>query len=282
MKKISINELPRYSPWPARILNMEPFEQLVRDMNTIDMEYDKDKYARLLDYCKKAQHNLTVIDLKEYELSYLNEELYISREGQLYLATHREYITLENETIVKALSGPVAEVDVVVELGCGYGYNIAILDEAYPGRRWLGGEYSNNALKIAGLAHSGCRNISISRFNWYDDEWPIMGELDNIGGKALIFTKHTIEQFTYSKDVLTKITKYKNRIAGVMHLEPVYELAMGNTLLDMMRRQYTRIRGYNKDIISVLKSMDVKILDTQYDIIGGNALNPTSLVYWQF
>ena len=43
-----------------------------------------------------------------------------------------------------------------------------------------------------------------------------------------------------------------------------------------------RANDYNTDLLTATKALGVNILDVKYDLIGGNPLNPTSLVSWQF
>ena len=82
--------------------------------------------------------------------------------------------------------------------------------------------------------------------------------------------------------MLPTFKKYREKIIAVVHLEPVYELADIESTLGLMRRAYAILNDYNTDLPTTLKHMGVTILKTIYDLVGGNPLNPTSLVYWQF
>jgi hypothetical protein len=42
------------------------------------------------------------------------------------------------------------------------------------------------------------------------------------------------------------------------------------------------MNDYNADLLTTLKNMRVQILKTDIDLIGGNPLNPTSLIQWKF
>lgn len=279
MQKISIDELPKYSPWVARLLGLDPFKRPVRNIAKVDSEYDKDKYAKLLAYYQ-ANSGVTTQAIREFVLKpILHRKVCLSKDSQIFLISPADYLQIDNETLIDALAEPIATVNVVVELGCGYGHNFSVLREAYPNRTWIGGDYSQNAVKLAALLFSSYDDISVSLFNWYDDSWPIF---ESFKGKALVFTRHSVEQLPCARYVLPNFTKYREKIIGVVHLEPVYELADQETTLGMMRRAYTLLNDYNTDLLSTLKAMGVKILKTQYDLLGANPLNPTSLVYWQF
>ena len=155
---------------------------------------------------------------------------------------------------------------------------IAVLKEHFTNRTWLGGEYSANAITLGNRIFKGDTAVTITFFNWYDSEWPI---LENIQGQALVFTRHSIEQLPLSGNIMSMFAKYRDKIHAVVHLEPVYEL-FDDTMLGMLRRAYTHLNDYNIDLLSTIKNMDVNIRQIQYDIFGSNPLNPTSLIYWQF
>jgi len=280
MNKISIDDLPKYSPWVGRLLGLEPFTKSVRNMDKIDAEYDKEKYAGLLADYKQLEYGTTVSMVKELEIGILHKDICISTKGQLLVMTNEECLHCGNWMLIDAIAEFIDTVDTVVELGCGYGYNLSVLSGAFHGSvTCRGGEYSQNAVKLASLLFAEQDNISVQPFNWYDEVWPIF---DEIGSKAIVFTRHSIEQLPFARDVLPTFERYKDKIAGVIHLEPVYELASGESLLDMMRRSYTRLNDYNTDLLGTLNRMNVKIIKTKYDLFGANPLNPTSLIYWEF
>ena len=66
ISKISMDELPKYTPWVARVLGLEPFSKPVRDIAKIDAQYDKDVYAKLLAYWQKHP-DTTPADIRKQE-----------------------------------------------------------------------------------------------------------------------------------------------------------------------------------------------------------------------
>ena len=280
LKNISVDELPKYTPWVRRLLHLEPFPKPVRNLAKIDAEYDKDKYAKLLAYYNK-QAGVSIADIKKQEFLPDSDTICFSRKGQIFLTPVVNFRRLDDKFLIDALAEPVSTVRVVVELGCGYGYNFSVLRNAFPHRLWLGGEYSQNAVELASHLFADCEDVSILPFNWYDDTWAILGSLEE---KALLFTRHSIEQLPQVKSIMPTFGKYKDKIAGVIHLEPVYELIDKSSTLGLMRQAYTLINNYNTDLLTTLNSMSVqsKILRIDIDLIGANPLNPTSLVQWKF
>jgi len=124
-----------------------------------------------------------------------------------------------------------------------------------------------------------CKDVSVLPFNWYDDTWEI---LESLEGKALVFTRHSIEQLSQVKSIMPTFAKYKDKIVEVVHLEPVYEQIDERSTLGLMRQAYTLMNDYNTDLLTTLNSMRVQIVRTDIDLIGANPLNPTSLVQWKF
>jgi len=168
---------------------------------------------------------------------------------------------------------------VVLELGCGYGYNLGVLREAEPDHLFIGGDYSQNAVSLARKLFRDHPEVTVSPFNFYDETWSIF---DAVEERALVFTNHAIEQLPSVKSVLSTFNKYREKIACVIHLEPVFEFNDPNTTLGLMRQSYTLINDYNKDLFTCLEGMGVKILKVEKDLFGPNPLNPTSLIVWQF
>lgn len=279
IRKINIDELPKYTPWVTRLPGLEPFAKPVRNLAKIDAEYDKDKYAKLLSYYKENP-DVSFADIrKEQSQREPKAMTYFSRKGELFLTSASNVYRLLDEVLVNVLAESISKSRIVVELGCGYGYNFSVLMNTFPGCVWLGGEYSKNAIELATHLFNDCKNVFVSYFNWYDATWDIF---DGFEEKAVVFTRHSIEQLPQAKSVMSTFAKYKDKISTVVHLEPVYELIDKDTTLGLMRQAYTLLNDYNTDLISILKSMKVQILRVEEDLIGSNPLNPTSLVQWQF
>ncbi len=278
LKRISVDELTKYTPWVGRLLHITPFSKPVRNLAKIDAEYDKDKYARMLTYFKNNPTS-SIADIEAEELAENPDTICFSKKGKLYLTSDTNFRRLQDKLLIDALSEPVSKVKVVVELGCGYGSNFSLLRNAFPNRLWLGGEYSQNAIDLARHLFVDCKDVSVVYFNWYDNVWAI---LESLTEKALVFTRHSIEQLPQMMPIMSTFGKYKDKIAEVVHLEPVCELMDKHSTLGLMRQAYALMNDYNTDLLTTLNSMGAQILKTDVDLIGANPLNPTSLVQWKF
>lgn len=280
LKEVGIYELSKYLHCDMEVLGLHEEEKtIIRDIEKIDAQYDKDIYAKLLKYLKKHP-NINHSDIRKRELKKKdNETVCFSSKNKLYLASMEEWMRFNDKILFDALVEPTRQVKYVVELGCGYGNNFSVLRKYIPDMVWVGGEYSKNAIEIASRLFNGCEDVSVVPFNWYDDRWEILEKLEE---KAVIFTRHSIEELPRARTVLKNLAKYKDKISEVIHLEPVYELMNQNSVLGFMRRKYIRKNDYNTDLLNSLYLMGVEILQIDVDVIGQNPLNPTSLVKWKF
>jgi len=280
MLKIELNELPKYSPWVARLLKIAPFQKPVRTIAKIDAEYDKDKYAKLLQFYEQ-EPNTDIEELRSIELGYLpsEKEICVSKGNELFLITATEAQGLDRRTLLDSIVPYITESRVIIELGAGYGYNLGVLREVEPDHLFIGADYSRNAVSLADKLFRDYPEITVSPFNFYDKAWSVFDTLEE---RAVIFTHHAIEQLPSAASVMPTFTSYKEKIACVIHLEPVFEFNDANTTLDLMRQSYTLTNDYNKDLFTCLKGMGANVLTVEKDIFGSNPLNPTSLVVWQF
>jgi hypothetical protein len=276
MNEIPLNDLPRFTPWVCRLLSLDPFPPARRDIKKVDEEYDKDKYGKCLAYFRGTR-GASAGDVKRFEIGDLSEkELCVSQGGRLYTASPVEALRRHHELLLETLDDGVAASDTVVELGCGYGYNLHLLKRRHPGKRFLGGEYSANGVRLAQALFSDDPGITVERFNYYDEHYPILRHLP---GRVLLFTSHSIEQLPSAAGVIRSITR-SGITATVCHLEPVFELTDETTVLGLLRRRYIQMNDYNRDLLTSLEQEGVKVDRKVVDAFGLNPLNPTSILRW--
>lgn len=149
-RRIDLNDLSSWSAWPTRIFGLTPWTVPSRTIEKIDHEYDKSKYARCLDYYTRAGENTTPEEIIQFEIGLdpaskgcmsLGNELY---EVNISKATAEYY-----RFVVDTVRSEVEKCKTIVELGCGYGYNLWMLKQHFGAKTFVGGEYSNNAVKLA-------------------------------------------------------------------------------------------------------------------------------------
>jgi len=280
MEKIELNDLPLWSLWPARLIGFERWNIPSRTIEKVDQEYDKDKYARCLDFVEKKKF-VTPEDIKCYEFGLASDaQICVSIGNELYKMSLQEARNLYYKLLLKEMQDEVIKCKTVVELGTGYGFNLWMMQRYFPNCRFWGGEYSINAIKIASYLYHDNPGIKVEFFNFYDEQ--TYKALKSLEPPLLLFTSHAIEQLPSSSVFFGFISKYREHIKVVLHFEPLYEVHDG-TLLGLMRRRYTEVNDYCRDLLSSVESQDyIRVVDLRKNVLGLNPLNPTSVIRWVF
>ncbi|ALM10314.1 MAG: Uncharacterized protein PeribacterA2_0954 [Candidatus Peribacter riflensis] len=278
-REIPLAELPQWSPWPQRLLGLIEWRDQKRDTTKVDREYDKDEYLRCLNF-KKENPGATADDVRAYEFRLPRKPLCVSQKNKLYELPSEQIMPVDNAVLLDALKPHMGGIDTVVELGCGYGYNLWELRRHFPEKTFLGGDYSPNAVKLAEMLYKDCPNMSIETFNFYDRSFPMLERCPK-GSKVLVFSRHATEQLPTAKNVLATLTQYFDRIKVAIHLEVGFD-NYGDSLLDLLRKRYVMINDYNRDLVSLIRSRsDIAFLTNEPDVYGVNSLNPSSELVWK-
>lgn len=278
MHDIELNDLTRWSPWPARLLGLEEFAQQKRDTAKIEQEYNREKFKACLDLYHNSGGKLDPVALR-FSLERDTGERDAVRDGRLVAATLDELTKALFDTLIPALHEPIGRAATVVELGCAFGANLWRLAQDFPDMTFVGGDFSDNAITLAGKLYRDTPNINVGKLNFYDDVYPALEEAQ---GPVMVFTSQAIEQLPSVTPVLDTLARYADKITDVVHLEPAYDLH-DDSLLGCLRRRYIELNDYNRDLISALKARsDIEIVDLQADVLGFNAFNALTLVHWCF
>lgn len=281
MTKIDLDELPKWSSWPSRLLGLTPWEVASRSIDKVDQEYDKDKYAKCLEYYSESGGIVTPEAVKQFEFGQDSSATICTSHGNdLVLTSLGEARARFYQLLVETMRHEIDKSAVVIELGCGYGYNLWMLKQRLQEGCFLGGEYSTNAVRLASGLFREDPAINVLQFDFYDQVYEI---LESARQPITIFTAHAIEQLPESTSFFETLLRYRNKIKAVFHFEPAYELH-DTTLLGLMRRRYAEINDYNRDLFSQLRERSefTRIVRIEPDVFGLNPLNPTSVVHWEF
>jgi hypothetical protein len=281
MKRIELADFPRWSPWPGRLMNLTPWSIPTRTVDKVDREYDKDKYAACLAFLEGKASGASAEDVKRFEFGESGDApICVSVGDELYETTlldaRRRYYDLLTTTL-----GPLIEKSrSVVELGAGYGYNLWMLKQRFADKTFFGGEYSENATKVAARLYGTNSGITVKRFNFYDAQ--TYEFLRDLPAPVVVYTAHAIEQIPHIGPLFDSLVRFRDRIEAVVHFEPLHE-EPGTHLLQMLRHRYTEANDYNRDLLSELRSRSyVKLTSLEENVYGLNPLNPSSVFSWKF
>ncbi|MEX0696128.1 MAG: methyltransferase domain-containing protein [Dongiaceae bacterium] len=280
LRLLDLDELPRWSPWPARLLGLEPFVRPTRDLGKIEEEYDRGKWHQSLVAYRESERTPDPMQLR---LMLFGADpgapRAAVRHGALCVASNEQLLTWHADALANAMAHAIGRSATVVELGCGFGALLWHLAKRFPGRRYVGGEYAESAITLARELYATTPEIAVEKFNFYDPDYAV---LEAAEAPVTVFTSQAIEQLPSAAHVLDVIARYRDKIAAVFHLEPAYDL-YDDTLLGLMRRRYIEINDYNRDLIRELRRRsDLRIVRIEPDVLGWNPFNALALVHWEF
>jgi hypothetical protein len=280
MRELELNDLPKWSKWPARLLGTEHFAEVKRDHAKIHSEYSVDKWQKCSDILDKSGARATAHDLRmNYHEFTSGDERPCLLNGKLYLAKISEIMPIYDELIVSAVQPSLSSTGQLVELGCGPGFIMSMLSTRFPQARFIGGDFAESAVALAKRLYPMPEKISVSKFDFYADNFEL---LEKLSGGATIFTCQALEQIPDCRKTIETLSKYRDKIDRVVHLEPGYDL-YDNSLLGHMRKRYIQINDYNRNLFSTLQGRkDVEVLRCEENVIGWNPFNALMRLEWKF
>jgi SAM-dependent methyltransferase len=241
-------------------------------------EYDREKYAECLAFLN-ADPSRTPEDVRRYELRAQAPLICVSSGAELFAEDPVETRDRFIDLVVAELASIDPPVTTVVELGCGYGYNLWRLAKARPELRYVGGDFSANAVELARLLYSRQDRIEVQAFDLYDERYPILVGL----GRVVVLTIYAVSMMPAARNFVDALRAARASVAEVIQFEPLYELEGETTLLGLMRRRYVELNDYNRDLFSEVRGLsDVEITAVRHDVHGVNPLYPASLLRWRF
>src|SRR5262245_3293057 len=200
LQTIDIDDLPRWSDWPARLMGLDSFTPPVRTQAKIEAEYGQVKYA----VCLKAwEESGRALDATQLRLHHYAQDPAALRaavyKGRLVAAPSSQIIAWYDDLLAEWMAAAIGRARTVVELGCGFGHILWSLRQRFPGKQWRGGEYTATAVDLAAGLYAAHPDISVERFDFYADRYPV---LDKAEGPVVVLTSQAQEQIPDSRSTL--------------------------------------------------------------------------------
>jgi hypothetical protein len=278
-KRARLKDLPLYSPWPKRLLGIDPWQPRLKTQDEIFREYDREKWGPLLEYL--TQHpSCGLSEVIRYELGE-DRELIIS-EGKclrlmgIYEARQR-YLDIVSSIVAHYLPASA-----LVEFGAGAGgmvLSIALSPWAN-GMNFIAADCCPNAVSLAQLLAER-EGINVQAGTCDLRKSPVTSLAIPPG--AVIFTSYAASCIPMlDKDFIEAICLLKPK--AVVHFEPCYEHCLHDDILNLMRRRYIEVNGYNLNLVTILDeaaaSGAIRIRSSKRALYGINPFFSASCLIW--
>lgn len=275
-----LDELPKYSSWPKRLLDPKS-DSFLKSPEGLMQEYDIEKWGKLRARieCEKLTPNLKLVD-----------SLFLEAEGETLCSNGDEL------RVMSALDAHMGHLDMVrealegaglfndlVELGAGYGAVLLHMAKAevFSAVRFHAGEYTPSGVELLrDIANSEQIKVNAGLCDF--SSIPLTNF--KIPYDAVIYTSLSLlclpcvpESFM---DQLIDL-----RPKRVFHFEPIFEHCSESSLLGLMRRRYFEMNNYNLNLYSLLHEYEKRGLIYIDNIIpaayGANPLLSSSVISWR-
>jgi hypothetical protein len=272
--------LPQYSPWPARLLGVEPWEPKKKSATEVMREFEDEKWGPLWRAVSEFGRPARIEDIEMIVFDD-SKEIMCWAQNRLQLMSTKDARKMQLSLIASTLKTMHSRGN-IVEIGAGYGQIILNLakDREFEGADLIAAEYTQSGVKLMNhLARSQNRKLTTARCDLRAT--PIM-EIE-IPEQSIIFTSYAAcylpQQNSYIANMLAL------RPATVVHFEPFFEHCNDQTLLGVMQKSYIRKNDYSQNLMSLIQSEDARgridIIAEEKQVFGMNPLLPMSVVAWR-
>lgn len=276
----NLDDLPKYSPWPRRLLGLEPWQTKVKTPEEIEREFGKEKWGTLLEKFKQNS-DAKLDDIDRWAAGNPKRSLTTVADHLVLMTpeeSHSAYISYVADALEKHLPASA-----LVELGCGYGSVILGLArrEAFSSMKLHAADYTSTGPELASLI-AARENVDL-KTGHCDFTSADTTDLDIPPG-AIIYTAYAAQ---YVEELgprfVEGIIALEPKV--VVHIEPVYEHAGESTLLGLLRRRYIEANGYNRNLSTILHDHEARgsleILEETAPAFGPNPLLAASVIAWK-
>lgn len=254
------------------------YKRSARTVCDVEREYDREKYAACLQFMR-THSDVTPDALRSFELGdNLDRELCVSVGEDLYQTTLRAAWAYQDAELLRRIAPYLDAADIVCELGSGYGYALWLLQKHFPGKRYIGGDLSRNAVHIAETLFQESGGPVVQRVDLTEHEWCLpLSRHDRV----CVFSSFAFHQLPLAASAVATLIAMKGERWSVCMFEPIYAWC-SDTPLGRLRQEYTFANDYNRDLLDVLeRHPNVTIEKTEKEFFGMNPLHPMSLVCWR-
>jgi len=273
--------LPQYSPWPARLLGVDPWKGRKKIASELMREFEDEKWGPLWAAVSSSGRRVGIEDVEKIVFDD-GKEIMCWAQNRLQLMSTKDARTMQLALIASTLK-TVQPCASVVEIGAGYGQIILNLakDPDFENADLMAAEYTQSGVKL--MDHLvGSKNIKLTTAHCDLSATPIIDM--EIPEGSILFTSYAAHYVpAYTSAVIDRLSALKP--AMVVHFEPVYEHCDGATLLGLMQKRYIQTNDYNQNLLSIIHGErdkgKIEVTIEERQVFGMNPLLPMSIVAWR-
>ena len=277
-KPISRTTLANYYARDLIRSALRSFLRRVRTRARVATEYDSGHWRRVLEGQSWRQSR----DLRSFLVGNDERTMIAKVDGRVVEIAANEYYRWRLSALLDAV-GEHVDGDELVELGCGFGYNLFSLVLADRWHRFTGFDISENGLQAGRsiAAHFDLtERIHFRPLDLTDSRHSGFAEITG----QTVFTFCCIEQVPASvADVVENILRHRPR--RVIHIEPTTELLNLWQPMDLLNYVYVKSVDYQTRLFSTLAKLNaegrIRILRQQRLTWAPTIHNDTFLVVWE-
>lgn len=222
---------------------------VVRDPGKVASEYHGGHWARVL---AERQWESTS-SLEAFLIGRDQTPIIAKVDGRVCRIKRIEYYRYRIDALAHLVRSSLGDQRDIVELGCGFGYNLFGLALSFPNLRLTGVDISANGIEAA---RAIARHFGISdrvQFEMLDLTKPDDPNFALLNGRNC-FTYFCLEQIPYDvEQVITNILMAKP--SRVLHVEPTSEDS-GHGKRDWVNYFYVKSMDYQSRLFTVLRELD--------------------------
>lgn len=278
--EIGLNDLPKYSPWPARLLGLEEWSRPERTQKDIQREFETETYAPQYSYLLS---NPEVNDFFRLHsaLHPNSKNLVCSSQGQFKQLALQDVYTLDLAVIAANLAR-FLPASAIVDIGAGTGRTLVGLGELgiFSELPLFGLEKMPSARQI--ISEMATRKGVSVHVEECDLTRSPLSSSGQIPENAIFYTNSVLYTLNHDiRHIIENILPYKPRV--VLHFEPALHSFDSTTLYGKLCAAYLEINKYNMSFDSELKNLDGDIIDIVFEdtnIFTSNPFFSRSIVAW--
>ncbi len=284
-RRASLDDLPRYSPWPARLLGLAPWSPTTKTRSEIIREFEREKWRPLLERYRaerSAGRNVGLDDVDSWFIPSPTADLLVTIDDEwLFMSgveCRRRYVELIAKTLERIAPGRP-----VVELGAGYGGALFhVLRSSSSFDSGVGLEMCEGGIEL--MRELAVSERLVVETGYCDISSPEITKAELVPEGAVLLTSYATSYVpTLAAAFVERISSF--RPTAVVQFEPFYETAAGDGLLSLLRRRYIEVNGYDRQYLTLLRSEAargrIEIIHEAANAFGVNPLLPASIVAWR-